>query len=398
MFFGRDKSTQEVPVQDLESALAENFNKKLSGLDSKASRILESIERSKAELGKACKAFRALNNDPDTDFIRASSVTYISDQKEAYANLLERILSSHVRVGGDGTYDFYYSRMQDTEVLLSEIIKANTTFKMVLDAYPNHLGAFKRAFSLLESGWRMLKAEVESRNGEVREFTLLQGHIRSLAALADEQASINSEIRELGEGIPKNVDAADIKSLEEKVTGLKDARKALDRRSSEFNTEIGVILGIIDKPARKHDYLSMYKPKLTHILASPGQLAQPHVYDQFYEQVAEMKAEIGKGVISVKNEVEVKGAIDQILSGKIKELIYGMAEAQSNRIPLDNEIRDLERMVGELNGMINGEAEKESTLASLRERTGEISKEREELKNKISLLFSEYYHKRITIA
>lgn len=398
MFFGRDKSTHEVSVQDLESALAENFNKKLSGLDSKASRILESIERSKAELGKACKSFRALNNDPDMDFIRASSITYISDQKEAYANLLERILSSHGRVDGDGTYDFYYSRMQDTEVLLSEILKANTTFKMVLDAYPNHLGAFKKAFSLLESGWRMLKAEVESRNEEVREFTLLQGHIRSLAALADEQASINSEIKGLEGGVPRNVDAAEIKSLEEKVMELKDARKALDHRSSEFNAEIGVILGIIDKPARKHDYLSMYKPKLIHILASPGQLAQPHVYDQFYEQVAEMKTEIGNKVISVKNEIEVNGAIDQILSGKIKELIYGMAEAQSNRIPLDNEIRDLERMVGELKGMVNGEAEKESTLASLRKRSGEIVKEREELKSKISLLFSEYYHKRIAIA
>ncbi len=399
MFFGRGAEEEEVREHDLVNALNESFNRKMLGLESKASRIAGAISRSRSDLDDACERFRDLQKDPDTDFTRSSSAAYIREQKKAYTGMLKRIIAFHTCDGsGSTTYDAYYSKMQDTEALLNEILKANTTFKMVLDAYPNDLGAFKRAFSSLENGWRMLRMEIEARGMDIDEYRTLLVRIRELAALADEQNVVNESITDLSKEEPGSARTEEIEKVRAKIGTLKAKGEEIGRKATELNTEMSIILGTIDKPARKHDYLSMHKPKLTPLLASPSQLAQDGRYDEFYRQVGETKEEIEKGVITVKNEGEVRSAINLIMSGRVRAIIDGIEEMRVNREPVENEMHDLERTLAELEGAIRGASERESALNRMRKRLEEISRERDDLRGKISLLFFSYYKRKVKVA
>ncbi len=398
MFFGKSKEAESIPESGMIASLNQSFDSKLSGLDEKASRTLEDIAKARNAFEQACERFGALEKEPDTDFIRATSTTYVKEQRGAYLNLMKRILAAHPARKHEGNvYESYHSTMLDIETLLSEVLRANATFKMVLDAYPNDLGPFKKAFGSIEMHWRILKSEIEARGSDLMEYNHLLSQIRSLVALSDEIKELNHEIVQLSSAAPKHADAAEISRLREKIALLNVQRETISRKLAELKSEIGVILGTIDKPARKHDYLSLYKPKLTAMLDNPSLLAQEERYREFCSQVADMKNEIEKGTISVKNANEVRKAIGLVLNGRIKVILESIEELKINKLPLENEMRDIERMLQELNDVVSGASRRETALRDSQARLAEIRKEQEEYRASIELLFSNYYKRRIKI-
>lgn len=398
MLFGGSRDAENIPIRALTGALSQSFDKKLASLDAKASRIADNISQSKRVLEAACGRFGELQKEPDTEYVRANSKTYVKEQKGAYTSLLKRILAVHLQEGAEGnTYERYYSIMQDTGALLNEVLKANTSFRMVLDAYPNDLGELKKAFSSIEIHWRALSYEIEARNGDLREYKHLLGEIRRLIALGDEAKSVQAGIAELGSKESKKADTEEISRLEQKIGALRMQKEAIARKMSELGAERGVILSTIEKPARKHDYLSLYKPKITPLLSNPALLEQEERYGEFYSQVEEIKEEIEKGVISVKNADEVRRAIRTIMEGRIKAIMESVEEMRSNKLPIESEIRDLERMLQELRSIASGALQREVALESMKKKTEEIKGEQSALTGKIELLFLNYYRRRIKI-
>ncbi len=399
MFFGGSKEPESVQFGDLAAMLRGEFNRKLAKLDSRASGIVNGVESFVRDFTGACDAFRELDKEPDLEYVRATSANYIRDQKGSYSNLLSRILSSDTKVDVryDTIYDKYYDEIQRTGSLLNDVLKANAQFKMVLDAYPNDLNRFKRSFSAIEAQWRMLKSEVEARNSDFNEYHETLGKIQALGSLLDESRVLESTVAGL-EGAPRHeIREDEIDEIRKKIESVRAQEQAISAKASSVNSEISILLHTVDKPARKHDYLSLYKPKLTPLLDDPSSLRNPDRYAEFYKQIGETKDEVEKGVIAVKNVAEVRGALEQILEGRLKSMLESITELEANKVPLDSEIRDLERVRNELESQLHGNSQRESNLAEMKARAVSIKDDIQRTKAEVESLFERHYKRKLRI-
>ncbi|MEM3838967.1 MAG: hypothetical protein QXF01_00070 [Candidatus Micrarchaeaceae archaeon] len=399
MLFG-GRNTEEITEDALTVALSESFNKKLSSLESKALRIVSGMHSSVSELAAACEQFRKLNKDPDLEFIRASSITYVRELKDSYTNLLSRIISSHRRVNWENsatTYEKYSLYAADSEALLKEILEANTSFKMVLDAYPNDLKQLKKAFSSLESGLRMLNAELNSRAAELNEHNDLLSRINSLVSLGEELRGIRTSIEDINSQSNKRADIGKLEALEAAASSLATRKKELEMTETKLKAELSTIFGTIEKPAKKHDYLSTHKQKLAGLIGSNALLRNEQIYAELLKQLHELDSEISTGIISVKNKEEVRLAISAVKKGRLREMLEGLDEIKAKAMPLEKELADSSRLIEEIKKAMHDASKLESELCGLNEKSIKISKEREELKAAIESMFMVYYKRRIKV-
>ncbi len=400
MFFGGSKEPESIAIENLAPVLRDEFNRKLSRLESKAAGIVTGIASSVKDFVAACDAFRNLEKEPDLEYVRTTSSTYVKDQKNSYSNLLSRMISNDTKEDAryETIYDRYYEVVQRTGAFLNDILKANAQFKMVLDAYPNDLNKFKKSFSSIELQWRMLKTELEARNMDFKEYHETLGKIQALMALIDEAKTIESAMAEL-EGAPQHaVKKEEVEGLAGKIASIRSQEQAINRKISEVNSEIGILIHTIEKPARKHDYLSLYKPKLTPLLDDPSSLRNEDKYSEFYKQIGEISGEVEKGTIAVKNMSEVRDALEKILEGRLKSMLDEVTDLESNKLPLDAELRDLERMKHEMENLLNGDSQRESALAGMRNRSVSVKEDIEKIRSAVEGLFERYYKRRIRVA
>lgn len=400
MFFGRSEDKPEdLEFPEAAGVLKSSFNRKLGSLDAKAARMMRSIDEAVVSLGAAAEEFRELDKEPDTDFIRATSTNYIKEQKNSYALLLARILSSHARQEKEHEtiYDKYYEEIQRIGALLSDVLKANAQFKMVLDAYPNDLNRFKRAFSAIEMQWRVLKAELEMRNRETSEYREILEQLESVAALEDELGLLHRSMEELSHQSWRRVEAVEIERIEERIRLLREQGRLSAKKIAGLKADVSMILGALDKPARKHDYMALHKPKLMPLLENPDALRDASKYAELRSQVAEIKDEIEKGSITVKNAEEVGRAIDAALGPRLRGLLDEIYALESAMLPANSEIRELERESQELRDAVSGASKRVSAISRITERISEIGAEKARLSGNVERLFYSYYRKRIRL-
>ncbi len=398
MFFGRDGGSEDVAVERLPPLLQESFDRKVRDLESKAARLVKGIESSRRSFLYACEEFERLAIEPDIEYRYVTSTTYVKDLKNSYITALKRIVNAgEIKIDGETTYQRYSTGLASAQETINEILRTNKTFKLVLDAYANHLDKFKRSFSNMEAYAAELKSEMQLKSTELNQYESLLAQIERLLALMDELVIVKKEAEELANApkqeVARSPEERDIlyKSINRKRTELESVKGSIQK----INSEMSVLLGSIDKAARKHDHISLSKVKLAQYIHDQRLIFLE--YSDFIAQARELSKEIAGENVSLKNRDEVSRSLDSIVNGRIKEMVDRIQELDAARVAMEAEVRDLERVERELSNADLNAQHRTAAIARLRERTEKMLQEEQDTKATIERLFIEYYRKRIQI-
>ena len=97
-------------------------------------------------------------------------MNFIKNQKVLYVRAFERLLGDFtLETDAKNAYDRCKVITSRTQALTQDILRANATFRQVVQCYPNYLGDFKKAFSSIERTAGLLKGELDRRSTEALE-------------------------------------------------------------------------------------------------------------------------------------------------------------------------------------------------------------------------------------
>lgn len=396
MFFGRGADAKECNISDLIPCLNEQFSRKVSRIDSRCTRIISGINSSKDALLSACDDFAQLSEEPDIEFRRITSTTYVKDLKTAYVTALKRTLQS----SSGGTqhptqYHLYEAELAAADALINEVLRTNKKFKLVLDGYAKHLDKFKRAFSSIEAHTSELRLQIAAHSIDRDHYNELQAHIARITALAEEQSALGKKIRELENPGQEGAGGLADNPAKDSISQKRAEIGSIAEEIAHIGSETSVLLSIIEKAARKHDYSSLSKKKLSSFIENRSLISTD--YEAFLSEIGSLKKELEGGTIDIKNRDEVLRAANAIANGRIAEQMERQKILEGKKAAVEAELRGLERIEREISELESSKKNRQATLERARAEMKEAAENVRTEKATVERLFLEFFKKQITV-
>ena len=199
MLFGRGNSKPEdIRVDGIMPMVEKLLEKRISGLELQASRTVRDIEKARNSFLDACITFESLQSEPDTENIYVTKTSYLKDMKTSYTTALKRIINTEKEYEASGNvYEKYNSELSHIEGQINEILKANRTFRPVLETYSSYLDRFKLTFTNLERAASELRTELNFYQGDFSRYNTISSKTEELMAAQEEIESLKSELSEI---------------------------------------------------------------------------------------------------------------------------------------------------------------------------------------------------------
>ena len=206
MFFGGKPKPEAIGLSALDQFLNSLFDKKLAGMDSKASRAAKELASAKSRFGEACQKFEEVAAEPQLEYFFIDNVNFIKGQKLAYSKALRRIMADWDTSESSAStiHGKYSAILSNAERFVGEVLKANTNFKKVLQAYPGHLDRFKGSFSLIERLTESLRNELGKAAPALSEYRTISGNLSRLHSLKEEAEAIDRDTLQINEAAKPN--------------------------------------------------------------------------------------------------------------------------------------------------------------------------------------------------
>ena len=402
MFFGGKPKPEAIDPNGLELLLNSSFDKKLSGLDSKASRTAKDLESAKSKFSDACQKFDEVTAEPQLEYFFIDNVNFIKGQKIAYSKALRRIISEWDP--SDGTASTIHGRystiLSNTERFREEVLRTNANFKKVLQAYPGHLDLFKGSFSLIERLTESLRNELGRTSPALSEYRTLNDKISKLHLLIEETESIKRELSQ-NEGAPKPVHGAmdaEVDRISKSISAKQKELSETSGESSQMQQKIMHLVAPLERPSKKFDHIVQRKRGLNSFISSPIiNLNSEADHSALINLLNEMKEKLDSGDIEEKNPERIKESIAELADSNIYAMVVKYKDLLQKVSFIRDEAQSLGAELAKLNEAKNSSRKASESKESMRRRATEIAANAASTKNEVERLFLEYYDKRISI-
>ena len=402
MLFGRSEP-EKVRLDELDALAARLFEKRLGSFGARSEGTIRSMARAAEEFADACERLGELNAEPYMEDLYFASASSIKGQKALYAKAIKRIISEmNLEIGeGANAYEKSKAALMRVDSATNEMLKTNAGFKTVLYSYSNHMGAFKRAFSAIERLREELHREIESRSGEAREYEEVMREAEKLRLTLEEirifRESMDALGRSLGGADRKGAEAIEeriLKDLAEKKGELAEA----NAQASRLSERISLMTAPLERPSRKQDHLSLKKIHISEFISDPiNRIRGEEDYSEFSSLLKEMRENVESGKIDTKNREGTLSAINALMDFDIRNAIDSLRSLRERGMAVSDEIRTIERTIGEIKKGREGLERSMKDISLTRERAEAAERSVDSIKASIEKMFSEYYRKPISI-
>ncbi len=403
MFFGGKPKQEAVNMSALDSLINSSFDKKLAGLDSKASRTTKDLSSAKSRFGDACRKFEEVSAGPQLEYFFIDNVNFIKGQKLAYSKALRRIIADwDVSESKAPTIHGRYSEvLSSSERFIGEVLRANTNFKKVLQAYPGHLDLFKGSFSLIEKLTESLRTELNRASPALSEYRTLNSNLAKLHSLKEEAEIVERELIQVNE--PAGSNAASVENSDEQ--SISDTISAKQRDLSDVNIESSLthqkiirLTAPLDRPSKKFDHTVQKKTALNTFIKDPmGNLNSEADYISFIGLLNEMSETVSAGSIEEKDRGRIVAEINELVNANIYELAIKYRKLGERSSSTREEIKSLEGRQARFREARSSSQRASESKESMKRHAEDVAKKIEASKEEIERLFEEYYNRRISI-
>lgn len=404
MFFGRKPEPEKVDAANLIPLLNRMFDKKLGNLEHRASGITKELESMKAEFSRVCGEFEKLDAPPYTEDLWNPNINSIKSQKAAYASALRNVISKLSLEAGDAqnAYSRYKSILLNVEEATGSILHYNSNFKLILYCYSNHLRGFKKTFSDIERLRDALKSELDSRAGYFNIYNSIAEQISRLDIFTEEAEAAERGIAAIESSLNSTDDGEIEKSekdAEQKVQQKMSELSSVNKKLSELQNRVNLLVTPLDRASKKFDHLSPRKKRLSNFIADPMAAIQNEPeYNEFVDLLNELKSSVESGKVEVKNKPEIISAISRLVESNIYVSMQSLEPVRMQKYDLEKEVRELERIRDAIKAAKEGKAKSLQKIESLKADVKRIASSKEQLKASIEKSFSDNYSKQISIA
>jgi hypothetical protein len=401
MFFGKNDK-EEVKSSETARLLNLLFDKKLGRFESKAVSIVREIEGARLSFERACNAFEVLDAEPYAEGVYSDNIKSIKGQKVPYAKTLKRTMGEMVlHADAPNAYAKYNAILSNIERTTTEVLKANSNFKVVMYCYSNYLGSLKGSFATIERLREALRHELRSREREFSEYTVLNGHISHLNMHTRELDSIGKGVELLKHKLSSGAKATLEKEEAELSEALSQKASELAAMAGQVSSASGEINSLaipLEKPSRGFDHMGVRKKQLHLIIEDPARaIANEADYEEFISMVRELMGSVEKGTINVKSRGETIAAATALVDSGLYEKIHALRALQHRKSALEGEARALERRLDELKAERKELERSEKEIALMEEKRVETAKARKADMAAIEQLFFSYYRKQVSL-
>jgi chromosome segregation ATPase len=404
MLFGGKAKAEEVEQGGLVALLNGSFDRKLGRLGATTREVAGELRTARERFIAACEKFEAIDPEPYTEDLYSVNVNFIRSQKGLYAEALKRLAKELVpehATKSANAYEECEALASHTGEVMSEILKTNATFRLVVHCYPNYLTDFKRSFSSIERLAGLLKGELVRRSQELAEYRAARESISRLDGYGQELHELEGTIERLKEDRSRRAAGEPDSGHSGIQEMLLEKRKELSRLEAEasgLHHRISLLTAPLDRPAKKFDHLSARKRPLHAFIEDPiGAIRGEADYAEFRELLQKLVEEVNSGKVEVKNREEIGGIASALLGADLPSMIGSFDSLQRMRSDLDGEVRGLERTLDSLREGRNASESAAHRLEDLERRVAETERAREAQKAAVERLFLDNYRRQISI-
>jgi chromosome segregation ATPase len=402
MFFGGKPKPEAVSLSALDSLLNSSFDSKLAWLEARASRTAKELLSARSRFSEACRRFEEVTAEPQLEYFFIDNVNFIKGQKLAYSKALRRIIVEWDASDGEAPtiHGRYNAMLSNAETFVNEVLRANTNFKKVLQAYPDHLDLFKGSFSLIEKLTESLRGELNRAAPALSEYRNLRAQLSKLHSLKEETEAMEGDIsmNEAAGSGPESTEGNEEQRISEELSSKQNELSEIERESSLLHQKITHLTGPLERPSKKFDHIVQRKGGLNAFIKEPVEsLGSESDYSSFKVLINEMAEQLDAGSIETKNAARLKESIAELLDADI----YGMVSRYRLLVHKTSDLREavsaLEGRLARLREAKNSSRRASESKESMKRRATEAAARMDGVKAEVERLFLEYYNRRISI-
>jgi hypothetical protein len=398
--FGASKSA-DIQIGGLEAELQRSFDSKVAWLDRKGAGTISALDIEWAAFNKACDALDRIESDPDvSDFFRVS-ISAVKSQKGAYTRALRQAAAGRQKAADYPTaYAKYSAALEATDDAINNVLQTNTQFKHVFFGYSRHLGTFKDVFRRIERLRDSLKKELERASVELAPYEETRIQVEKLLELEDEITTLNELLSgtDQGAGPDGAQNQEDESRLAGKIEKLYHERDALAASVKNITSKIITVLMPLGRAARKYDYISKQKVKLTGFVDTPlEKITNSDDYSVFQSEALRLKEALITKKVDIGDAEEAIGHIETIMQRDIYGEIEELKAVQERVNDTKKEIHALEKTLEEIRRGNRSAHEHVVEFARIKESLERRGKDKTDATVAVEGLFLKNYGKKINI-
>lgn len=404
MLFGRP-SKVELGSEKLEGYLREIFERDSERIVARCTKPRERLERGISMFKNAVDGLEAYGGAPDLESTGMTGESVVSDRKRRYVIALRNVLASLGKELEPEIHETSYEKLLHEksvyERMISDVLRLNSDFKVVVLGYSERMGAFKKAFSELERGVRDMATELGRGAVSFDHYNTLKLHIENLVELKEEVGTISAFADSGGQAMCNNLGGEtlrEMEALESRSRELSTKENALSSKIRELSGNIESLLQPIERASRKYDHGKKENGKISHFTTNPYAVDwKGSEYARFIEIIRDLRNSILNKTIDVKNDEGIISRIDLIIDSRIGDMINEVRGIEMEMDEVRNEIRVCNSeiyMLKEHTTKKKAEGEeREKILKKAEDAKENVSEE----KRAIERLFIEYYNALVSI-
>ncbi len=360
------------------------------------------LESARSRFADACGRFEAVSAEPQLEYFFIDNVNFIKGQKLAYSKALRRIIAEWGAsdAASPTIHGRYSAVLSNAESFVNEVLRANTNFKKVLQAYPDHLDLFKGSFTLIERLTESLRGELNRAAPALSEYRNLSGKLSKLHSFNEEIEAIEGDIsNNVASGQdPGGAEAGEEQRISEEISAKQGELAEIGRESSLLHQSITRLTGPLERPSKKFDHIVQRKRGLNAFIKEPFEsLGSESDYNSFKELMNELSEQIDAGSIETKNAARLKESVAELLGANIYGMVSRYRLLAHDASSLRGAISALDGRIARLRDARNSSRKASEGKESMRRRASEAAARMEGVKAEVERLFLEYYNKRISI-
>ncbi len=404
MLFGKP-SKVELRSERLDEYLREIFERDSEKIVARCAKPHERLERGVGMFKNAIDGLEAYGGAPDLESIGMTGESVVSDRKRRYVLALRNVLASLGKEleseSRETGYERFLHEKSVHERMISDVLRLNSDFKVVVLGYSDRMGAFKKAFSELERGVKDMATELGRGAISFDHYNTLKLHIENLVGLKEE-AETMSAFAEGGSQTMQDDSSGEMlremETLGARSRDLSAKENALSSKIRELSGNLESLLQPIERASRKYDHGKKENNRIGHFTSNPYTVDwEGGEYTRFIDLIKDLRTSVLNKAIDVKNDDGIVSRIDLIIDSRIVDMINEVKDIERERDEVRNEMRVCNSEIYSLKEhttkkKAEGE-EREKMLKKAEDAKENVSEE----KRAIERLFVEYYNICVTI-
>ncbi len=405
-FFKKNAPSDNSPSEEIElnylvPMLKQEFEKEISEFSKLSSGYVESFESSKKEFVNACHILENYTGEPNVEDLWAPNINSIKTQKVSYTKTLERVINTEKEGSFDTSYGKFKAHLSYIEELISELLRINGMFKLVVMSYSNELGSFKKIFSNMEHSRDKLRMAIDSIEPQHRKYEELSNKIEGLYGILDETNIMNDNIKALSSEIT-TFESQSHGSLAEKLAAISSDRQAklvqINDEIKKISLNLSGILMPIERAARKMDHSYSGGSSLVAYIEKPLEnFKSESDYRLFNALLDSLEELLTSDKILLKGKETVITQINTIRASNLNNLVTKLGILEKERHLITDELFSNEQELKSKLSKVSVLEEKRNELLQIKKRIEDLKNSKSEYKANIEQLFFKYYNKRINI-